>query len=474
MGKLGLGYRAILSLCIAGVGLWATGCRPDERGLFQTPDRVILVTIDTLRADHVSAYGYPLSTTPFIDSLAAEGLLFRHAFAHAPVTGPSHASIFTGLYPLQHGVEANGQKLDQRFNTLAEAMAAAGYRTAAFVSTNAHFRWADFSQGFEIYDEQPILSKKKRGKRTRKYRPANRTVDAALEWLARLPSDERLFVWIHLYDPHKGLNPPKRHLAKIRHEIERLGRAEHLAHLRDAHGQMTVSLYDQIQRYDAEIRFADSELERLYQSMSREESNDLWIITSDHGQGLGSHDGWFGHLRQIYNTQLRVPLIFHATDSSLQVGIVEKQLVELVDLVPTLGEIVGFDFNQELGQGRGVSLVPLLSGGRQPRPNQLSFAQGTIYKQSLRRKARLKPKYTLQSLESKYILNEGKEDEFYEVDVDPFERSNRVDDPDVDSVRSRMQELLVTMIETLPSPEFEVEEVDDETKERLKALGYLQ
>jgi arylsulfatase A-like enzyme len=456
------------------------GCSSDSD---ERPDRIVLVTIDTLRADHVGAYGYPLDVTPFIDSLAETGVGFGRALAHASATAPSHASIFTGLYPIQHGVNANGLKLPDELGTLAEAFSEEGYKTAAFVSTNAHFRWGGLDQGFDVYDEQPLNGEESTGKNKKtgrakvgKYRPADQTIDAALEWLSGVEPRQKIFLWIHVYDPHKKLRPPHRYRDQVTRLVEELGADRYRQALQDAHGDLDYRhLYRDILLYDAEILFVDSQLERFYRAMESPRSDDLWIVTSDHGQGMYSHDSWFGHVKQVYNTQILVPLIFHYTARPSEPTWIADSLVQHVDLLPTLAEIVGLDFSQPGLLPQGRSLVPFLNGSRPEQTAPYSFAQSSRdLGKHMRRPERSWPKYSLQSLEFKYILNERMDDEFYDLRADPFERHNKLDAAELADDEARVLGTLVRMMETLTNTEVEAEMVDDATIERLKALGYLQ
>lgn len=457
------------------IGTTLYGC---SRGSEEKPDRVVLVTIDTLRADHVGAYGYPLDITPFIDSLARSGVGFSRALSHASATAPSHASIFTGLFPIQHGVDANGLKLWEGFNTLAEAFREAGYQTAAFTSTNAHFKWGNMHQGFDYYNEQALADSKRprRDKKQDPYRPANETIDAALEWLNDASSSDKLFLWIHLYDPHKKLKPPQPEREEVARLVEGLGRKQHKEALQAAHGDPGFrKLYRKVLLYDAEILFVDRQLERLYRAMDSPDSNDLWIITSDHGQGLYSHESWFGHSKQIYNTQILVPLIMHYTHAESEPVWIEDAVVQHIDLVPTLSELVGFEISQPDSSLQGRSLVPYLTG-TPPRatPGQ-SFAQNSRHRGRSKRRPTLSgPRYSLQNLEFKYILNEFEDDEFFDLRVDPNERLNQLDTEEMADDRDRLLGTLVRMMDTLSNTEIEVESVDEATLERLKALGYLQ
>ena len=302
--QFGQAGRAIVLAFTAALMMGACGSRPPPGSPI---DQVVFITIDTLRADHLPSFGYPVNTAPFLDSLARKGVSFKKAFAHSATTGPSHASMFTSLYPIQHRVQDNSQKLDERFVTLAEILAARGYATAAFVSVNAIFGRSQIAQGFQDYD-QPGNTPNDKGT----YRQATQTTDAVIRWIESRRRDERRFLWVHYYDPHNPLRPPKRYLDEVdpndRRELRRLAdflRREHQSNLRK-------TLLRRIIKYDAEIRFVDAQIERLFHAVQAQDpgSNTLWVVTSDHGQGLANHD-WFGHHLHIYNEQVHVPLILH-------------------------------------------------------------------------------------------------------------------------------------------------------------------
>ena len=200
--------RAAALSVVAALG----GCSSTPPLVQQPINRIVLITLDTLRADHLSGFGYPLATSPFIDALAEQSISFTRAYAQSSATGPSHASMFTSLYPIQHGVHRNGLVLDSSFLTLAEMLAAEGFRTGAFVSTGAPLG-GDLGQGFEVFDEdKPAVGEK--GWR-KLYRPADETADAALAWLESIGTDEKVFLWVHFYDPHRPFNPPESYRQEI-------------------------------------------------------------------------------------------------------------------------------------------------------------------------------------------------------------------------------------------------------------------
>ncbi len=455
-------------LAFGGLGLMA--CRKPSR-----VDRLFLVTVDTLRADHLGSFGHPLDPAPFIDRLAREGLSFHRAYAHAAATGPSHSSIFTSLYPIQHGVEANGRKLDGSFVTLAEALSAAGYRTAAFVSTNAHFKWGGMNQGFEVYDEQPEpAAGTGRGGRKR-YRRANQTVDATLSWLETVDPSEKLFVWVHLFDPHARLRPPPEHFEEIKRQAQEMGMSALIEALQPGHRKIALSgNRARVLKYDAEIRFVDTELARLFEAVSATESRDLWVLTSDHGQGLGTH-GIRGHAKHVYNEQLRVPLIFYSNTGEIVSKVVEDVLVEHVDIAPTLADWMGFDFEDQVAPIQGESLAGFLSGGSPKRAKRFGYGQSSRYEKPKRRKLRNyePPKYAIQDLRMKFILNAAGDDELFDLTDDPYEQKNLAGNPRLRAEQRELEEALASWLEDLATGR-EAEAVAPEAIERLRALGYLQ
>lgn len=274
-------------------------------------DRIYLIIIDTLRADHLGCYGYPRNTSPFIDSLAKEGILFEKAYSQSSSTCPSHASIFTGLYPFQHRVLANGYVLDDSYTTLAEILRDNGFKTAAFASTDRHFRVTNINQGFDFY-EDPVGTMELLG---RVYRSARLTKKNASIWLNNFDTNQKLFLWLHFFDPHIPYRPPKIHIQEIK---ESLNRQDFLRYMKNIPTDMEVfenkiyKMYRKIIRYDAEIRYVDEELKHFFSFIDHKglNKNALWIITSDHGEGLGQHK-WYIHGKLLYQEQIHVPLIFY-------------------------------------------------------------------------------------------------------------------------------------------------------------------
>src|SRR5262245_26979717 len=222
---------------------------------------LLLVTIDTLRADHLRCYGDAAIETPSMDRLAREGVLLEDAVVQVPQTRPSHASIMTGRYPYEHGVRDNfSQPPRADLPTLATLLKASGFDTAAFIGGFPLTRDAGLNRGFDVYDDHLAGGPEGSGQALAERR-ASRVVDSALAWLGR-PRARRFFAWVHLYDPHAPYRPP-------------------------APFDKTYSS----RPYDGEIAYADQQLGRLLEALDRDgrARNTIVLVTSDHGEGLGEH-----------------------------------------------------------------------------------------------------------------------------------------------------------------------------------------
>src|SRR5512139_1322212 len=269
---------------------------------------VLLITIDTLRADRLGCYGDRDAATPVLDALAARGVRFPDAVAHVPLTLPSHATILTGVTPLKHGVRDNaGFVLGSTLRTLAEQFRAGGYETAAFVSGfPVHHRFG-LARGFETYDDRfPQGGDPARPPYVE--RRADQTIAAVTAWLARRSAEDRrpFFIWLHLFDPHAPYDPPEPYRSRF-----------------------------SARPYDGEVAFADAQigvlLGRLQQVGQRGQT--LVLATSDHGEGLGEH-GEPTHGLFIYDSTIRVPLIL--AGPGVPSGRVVASLARGIDLAPTL------------------------------------------------------------------------------------------------------------------------------------------
>ncbi|MBT40160.1 MAG: hypothetical protein CL938_16615 [Deltaproteobacteria bacterium] len=309
------------------------------------PPDVLLVVVDTLRADHVGSYGYSRATTPRIDAVAAEGAAFEVAYAPMGTTTPAHAALFTSKEPLGLGLVRNGLALSEEAVTLAEILGRNGYRTAAFVSSYPVSRRFGMAQGFEYFDDEfSVDSSRVRDPIWEQLRveggfdrDGSATVDAALDWLETEAPASPLFLWIHLFDPHGPHRRPQR--------------------FEDFFIGPGMSRREQIiARYDANVRYADEAIGKLvdYFSESRDWENTLVVIVSDHGEGLFDH-GWQFHNRTTYEEEVRIPFILRwpeRIDASLRI----EQPARLIDVLPTV--VSALDIDAGGASFEGIDLMP--------------------------------------------------------------------------------------------------------------------
>jgi arylsulfatase A-like enzyme len=426
---------------------------------------VILITIDTLRSDHCSCYGYFRETTPRIDGIAAQGVRFDTAYAPMPTTGPTHATLFTSLYPLVHGVVKNGYVLDPSFTTLAEALKRRGYQTAAVVSSYAVNKKFGYAQGFDYYNDDfsdaksSIQIKKWEGRSLEGQqfdRRADDTTDKAITWLEGYKDDAPFYLWVHYFDPHHPYDPPEPYQAYFTSE-EPGGEEEG---------------YD-TRPYDREVRFADHELGRLldYLDSRFPPETTLLIITSDHGEGLMDHDH-LTHGRFVYEEAMRVPLILR-WKGRIPAGEVFHDPVEIGDLFPTLCSLVNLPVNRKDLMGRDIADA-LLTRGALPK-NRSFFFQRRFYKTKFYKGIRYKGlKFGLREEDWKIIVAEEEETlELYNLEQDPGELNNLASTrPDtfkalkarLDAIRESLEKRSLTL----------EQKISDEDEERFEALGYLK
>ena len=438
---------------------------------------IVFVTIDTIRVDHMGCYGYPRDTTPFLTSLLDHSLRFDSAYAAMPATLPSHATMFTGLYPLQTGVTRNGLKLDAAFETLAESLGKSGWQTLASVS--GQFSFAGLDQGFEIFAESPPP------KRPRTYQPGGETLAAAKAALSKLDGNRPYFLWFHLFDPHTPYDPPAVHLEAMARDGAK-NREKLLAHFRTQQG-ISPSFYDDdperllrtMNEYDAEIRASDQYIEGLYDFITERNLNDrtLWIIAGDHGEGMGSHEyglhGW-----QLFDEQIRIPFIVHDTGGRLRTG-ATSLLTETVDLFPTLIEMAGAegDLSNQKSRGRSVAAFIRTSAALES-PREFAFSQRVTFSGKpppLKSPPQLFLEgdiYSFHNQREKYLMHTAYEDAYYDVRSDPLETTNRLR-----SSGARAREIKVRLEEFVTLLENETAvgaPMDEEGLKALEALGYLR
>ncbi len=433
------------------------------------PRAIVLVTIDTLRADRLGAYGYTRPTSPFLDRLAREGAVFEQAFASAAHTSPAHASLFTGLHPSQHGVRSNGQGFPDRaeggYPTLAETLAGAGYDTAAVSAVNF---LRPITRGFRVQDF---------GGSARGYRTAEGTVDRAVAYLAESRPRERFFLWLHLYDPHLPHRAPEdltREFAFATPQAVEDWAQGVLAKRPGVQGvyPSSAALATRHGNYDAEVRFADREIERLFEALRRAGLLDdtLFIVTADHGEGLGDH-GYDGHGPLLYDEVLHVPLVLWR--GGRYAGLRLDSLWRHVDLLPTLAEWTGARLQMGSFTLQGRSLLPALRDPGAPQTPALAFAQRRPAGPKLRHYEKGEV-FALRDLDLKYIVRTGGHDEMYDLRRDPLEERNLAGQPTAlaRSLESRARDTFAQA--SREGTRAQARPPSRETEEELRALGYVQ
>ncbi len=359
---------AVLALGLAG------GCSDDE------PRRtnVILVVVDTLRADHAGCYGYHRNTTPNLDSLAREGVLFEEAVSQAAFTLPAMASLFTGLDPMQHGVRKHPDEqgrvdsLAPGLPTLASVLKRSGYTTAAVVSNSLfqkRFR-TGFSADFDFYD----VGKKRRD--------AGPTTDAAIDWLERKREKGKpFFLWLHYIDPHWPYEAPGEFERPFRHDDGGAFRALvddfHAGRVKRDRIYFDCPLdADGIEagraEYDNEVAYADAQLGRLLDRLRKSglDRNTIVAVVSDHGEALGEHGLTFAHSFFLYDEIQKVVFVLRPP-GGMKAARVSRQ-VRLLDVMPTLFGMLGID---PPGPIEGRNLEPLWTGGGEAFPDLPAFAE---------------------------------------------------------------------------------------------------
>lgn len=444
------------------------GLMASSAGCERAPTRpnLLFVSIDTLRADHCSLYGYPRPTTPRLDRLAGDGVVFENAYAPMATTAPSHATMFTGLLPRRHGVLKNGHVLGPRHRTLAETLAREGYSAHAVVSSFVLDRRFGVLQGFGSYDDefsgqasQHPADGDEAGGSSAFNQPADRATEKALRWLAaagylgRERPAAPFFLWLHLFDPHAPYAPP---------DVFRRPFAP--ADEGDAHAAMLAS-------YDGEIRFADASLGELLDGLARAGILDdtLVVATADHGEGLMTH-GHQDHGIHLYEEAVRVPLLFRWRRGLPRAARLRPP-VSLADIAPTVLELIGVP--DRAVRSDGESLAPLIRGEQPGDPRRAIFLERRHYDAERVGGFEVRGSKTGVRIGAhKYIeAPEESSYELFDLAADPGEQHNLV--------RARPREAAAlerVLAEWRRRPGAGRTRSDDapETLEALRALGYVQ
>ena len=428
MASLSRCFRPFLTALALSTALFAAPQKP--------PANVILVTIDTLRPDHLGCYGYRNVETPNIDALAAGGVLFQHAFSAVPVTLPSHASILTGTYPMYSGMhDFSGNKLNPKQPTLASVLHDHGYATGAVIGAAVLDSRFGLDHGFDLYYDHFQVRPGFEEDLDHTERPGNEVMDLALDWLGK-NRRHPFFIWIHLYDPHHPYRPPSPYAEKYK---------DHL--------------------YDGEIAFADAQLGRLLAFLKQNKlySNSLVALMGDHGEGLGEH-GEQTHGFFIYNSTMHVPLIFKLPAAPALPRREIATEVSLVDVMPTILESLQIPLPTEV---QGHSLRALMRPKKSTEPGA-----SDIYGESFLPRIHFNWS-ELRGIEiGGYHFIDAPQPELYDLRKDPGEVHNLY--AEKKALASEYQGKLAKVV-AQNTPDHALAEktgLDPELAERLKSLGY--
>lgn len=458
--------------CRLGIlALFLCGCSGDAN-----PGRpnIILISVDTLRADHLGCYDYGRDTSPFLDSLAADGVVFENAFAQSSWTLASHMSLFTARYPHNHGVETPSRSLSANVPTLTEILKTHGYHTFGFVTWAFLESAYGFGRGFDLYRQFVPAPDKRDVEHAEHVTRADQAVDAILEGLGdgvRSP----FFLFAHLFDPHLDYAPPAEHVRRFDPQAsEDLTLGMHTTlqpYILPIHKEPERIPPAMLQRvtalYDGEIHFTDTQLARLFEALRKRDmlEDTLIVVTSDHGEELDDHGSMEGHGWTLYDEILHVPLIVKFPDNS-HAGTRIQTIVEGIDIAPTILEFAGIEAP---GSFDGKSLLAFLDPTAAP-------SEGRTFSSS----ERFLSRWSVRTERYKLIRSQRKTPrlpyepppfEFFDLAVDPGENLNLYGtrNPQIRVLQAYLDAWISTRRQDVATEKMELDEAQ---RNRLRALGY--
>ncbi|MCP4641500.1 MAG: sulfatase-like hydrolase/transferase [bacterium] len=450
---IGLGILAAVGIAVAGFciacGRSAPGSRPN----------VLIITIDTLRADHLGCYGYGPPTSPTIDALAADGALFTKAFAQRGLTWPSLASIMTSTYPITHGVRTNGVRFPGEIATVATALKEEGYACVALMANAVQQDWYGFDEVQYVKDQDLCLATWNR-------------IDALHE--------EPFLLWVHYIAPHIPYEPADEYLDRFDPDYAGTydGERDTLNGITKDQTDLTdEDLAHIVALYDGEIAWIDDQVRDTLKILDHYgiKDNTLIVFTSDHGEDLYQHNRYFDHLASVYDSVLHVPLFFHLPDRMPALRC--ETMIETIDIAPTILDIVGVDAP---GSFQGTSLIPLIDGRTLDLDLGPAFAEWQDQIVTVRTEARRyvhnplehHPRWLIGDTEPRYPIAK---EELYDLKSDPAEARNLIDTnpPELPAARAMVNDWIREYRWELNEFGGESPEVDEELKEQLEAMGYV-
>jgi arylsulfatase A-like enzyme len=448
---------------------------------------ILVITMDTTRADHLGSYGSPMDLTPNVDALAARGVLFEQVHAPMPQTLPSHATMFTGLPPRQHLALENTYQLDSRFRTLAELVQERGYATGAFIGALVLDDETGIQQGFEHYDiPGGAWNENREGHPPQ--RTAEEVTQAALRWSETLDPDRPFLMWAHYYDPHGdqrgGFQPPARHrkqinMKEIRERVRNSGKFP--PELDTPAGRADLAEF--WAGYAAEVRYTDEQIGRLLEGLEEQGlmEDTIVVVTGDHGEGLYEH-GIKAHGVYVWEEMHRVPLIL-THPGGLKAGSRVDGPVFLQDLLPTLERMALDEEPVQGGGDLGMDLwAPVMAGDSLPsRPVFLErphFDEDRVRRRlngvDIPKNAAYGFLTAVIQEDMKLIRHPDGTLLLFDLRSDPGEQLDLADDPDHEQLRDRLAGLLDAWMSQnkvgLPGEDIQI---SPERWETLRKLGYV-
>jgi len=403
---------------------------PKKEALIERDLNVLLITLDTTRADRLGCYGYSKAKTPNLDYLAANGVLFSHAYSPVPLTCPSHCSILTGTYPLFHQVRNNGTYyLSSELKTLAESLKEKGLQTAAFVSSFTVDSRFGLDQGFDIYDDQ--LSPGQTFKALTSERKADKVFASFSQWLD-VSRTTPFFAWVHFFDPHLPYEPPSPYLEQFPDDP-----------------------------YDGEVAYMDFYVGKILDKLKEKGilAGTLIIAAGDHGEAFGEKQEK-GHGVFIYESTMRIPLIFYA-ENNLPKGKTVEARVRLIDIMPSVLDMLDVERPADV---QGFSLLPFIEGKKK---GDLSSYIESYYPRENFGWAEL-----VGLLEGEWKYIKAPQEELYNLHQDPQEQVNLIREQSMVAMkmRDKLEEIIQDSISPLTA---EKRNLTAEERERLRSLGYV-
>ncbi len=464
---------------------------------------IILISIDTLRADHLSCYGYHKKTTPHIDRIAGEGTIFRRNYSTGVWTPPGHASMLTGLYVSEHGVHGEN-RLNKNIPTIATKLKENGYQTSGFVNNSQVGELVGFDKGHDTFmeiwkGEKPgstaeriIKGVKRRIRKKLGYEDmgARKTNDLFKSWVVdKIDRSSPFYTFLHYIEPHNPLSPPRTYKNKFMNKplknvdmkkIEKVAYNPLVCYIEDQNlNKEEIELLKVL--YDSEIAYTDSIVGEIIDILKKEGmyDNTMIIITSDHGEHFGEHGHW-SHVASLYNEVLHIPLIIKFPKDTKHISEVNA-CTQLVDIFPTVMEITGVPFDN-VTKTSGVSLVYGSNNetslhhhvfaeweGRVPYfiQNRLDTPGCSVNISNITNKM-----WMVSDGEQKYIYADNGNREFYDLKKDINEQNNLIDQN-----RESADKMAAVLSEWRKASgakeDQEQREMNEETKKNLEALGYM-